>query len=50
MSDDQARALADEHHIEIEEFAKFGHVVEAFFEHYCEDSLIQPTYVLRPSN
>lgn len=45
MSDDQARALADEHHIEIEEFAKFGHVVEAFFEHYCEDSLIQPTYV-----
>lgn len=42
---DEARALAKEHHIEIEKHYAIGHIIEAFFEHYVEDTIIQPTMV-----
>jgi len=42
---DGARALAKEHHIEIEKHYAIGHIIEAFFEHYVEDTIIQPTMV-----
>src|SRR5690554_545545 len=42
---DKARALAKEHHIEIEKHYAIGHIIEAFFEHYVEDTIIQPTMV-----
>ena len=38
--------LAEEHHIELEEHQKtYGHIVNAFFEKYVEESLIQPTFL-----
>ena len=41
----QARALAKEHHIEFEERHLPGDILNLFFEHYCEDKLIQPTFI-----
>lgn len=45
MTDEEARALAKEHNVEIEEYATFGHVVNEFFETFVEDDLIQPVFV-----
>lgn len=45
MSDDEARGLAKEHGIEINEGMTFGHIVNEFFEQRIEDKLIQPTFV-----
>ena len=46
MSLDEAKALAKEHHIEVEKHhTGVGHIINLFFEKYCEDKLIQPTYV-----
>lgn len=42
---DEARALAKQHHIEYEERHKFGDIVNLFFETYCEDKLMQPTFI-----
>lgn len=45
MSDEEARALAKEHNVEIEDYATFGHVVNEFFETFVEDDLVQPIFV-----
>ena len=45
MTDKQARALAKEHNVEINEHMKFGHVVNEFFEQKVEETLIQPTFI-----
>src|SRR5699024_2591786 len=45
MTDEQARELAKEHNVEIEEYATYGHVINEFFEEFVEDSLRQPTFV-----
>ncbi|WP_027725252.1 lysine--tRNA ligase [Tuberibacillus calidus] len=45
MSDEEARLLAKEHGVSIEEHMTFGHVVNEFFEQKVEESLIQPTFV-----
>ena len=38
--------LANEHHIELEEHEKtYGHIINAFFEKYVEETLIQPTFL-----
>jgi lysyl-tRNA synthetase, class II len=38
--------LAKEHHIQVLKHQKtFGHIVNLFFEHYAEKTLIQPTFV-----
>ena len=42
---EEARSLAKEHHIVYEERHKFGDIVNLFFEEYCEDKLIQPTFI-----
>ncbi len=44
--DAAAKKLADEHHIEYEDYHKKGDIVALFFEEYCEKELIQPTFVL----
>ncbi|MDO4189758.1 MAG: lysine--tRNA ligase [Lachnospiraceae bacterium] len=45
-TDEEAKKLADEHHIEYESFHKKGNILNLFFEEYVEDKLIQPTFVM----
>ena len=45
MSFDDAKKLAIEYGIEIEEHFSYGHIVNAFFEKYVEDTIIEPTFV-----
>ncbi len=45
-SDEDAKKLADEHHIEYEDRHKKGDILNLFFEEYVEDKLIQPTFVM----
>jgi lysyl-tRNA synthetase, class II len=45
MSDEEARQLAKEHHIEVTEHMTFGHIVNEFFEQKVEETLIQPTFI-----
>lgn len=42
---EEAFALAREHGVPLEKHFGFGHVVNAFFEKYCEEDLIQPVFV-----
>ena len=42
---EEAVALAKKHNVHLEKHFEFGHIVEAFFEHFVEESLIQPTFV-----
>lgn len=44
-SDEEARQLAEKHHVEIDDYATFGHVVNEFFEKFVEHTLVQPTFV-----
>ena len=44
-SDEQAFALAKERGIETQPGWHKGDVFNAFFEHYCEDKMIQPTFI-----
>ena len=39
------KKLAMDHDVDIEPHFLYGHIVEAFFEKYCEDKMIQPTFV-----
>ena len=43
---EEARAAAEEHHIEYEERHKRGDILNLFFEEFVEDKLIQPTFVM----
>ncbi|OZU89552.1 lysine--tRNA ligase [Virgibacillus indicus] len=45
MSDEEARELAKEHGVEIQDTMSFGHVVNEFFEQKIEEELIQPTFI-----
>ena len=42
----QAKKLADEHHIEYEPRHQKGDILNMFFEEFCEDKLIQPTFIM----
>ena len=44
--DDAAKALAKEHGIEFEERHKKGDIINLFFEEYCEEHMIQPTFIM----
>ncbi len=45
-TDEEAKAIAKEHHIEYEERHKKGDIVNLFFDEYCEDKMIQPTFIM----
>ncbi len=43
---EQARELAKEHNLELEERHKKGDILNLFFEEYVEEHLLQPTFVM----
>ena len=43
---EEARKVADEHHVEYEDRHKKGDILNLFFEEYAEEHLIQPTFVM----
>lgn len=45
MSVEEARELAKEHGVEINNNMLYGHIVNEFFEQKIEDKLIQPTFI-----
>jgi len=45
ISLDKAKELASEHGIEVEPHFEVGHIINAFFEKYVEETLIQPTFL-----
>ena len=45
-TDEEAKALAKERGIEYEERHKKGDIVNLFFDAYCEDKMIQPTFIM----
>ncbi|WP_423901321.1 lysine--tRNA ligase [Eggerthia catenaformis] len=45
MSFEDALKLAKEHDIEVEPHFAYGHIVNAFFEKYVEETIIDPTFV-----
>ena len=45
-TDEEAKALAKERGIEFEERHTKGDIINLFFEEYCEEKLIQPTFIM----
>lgn len=47
MTLEEAKKIAIEHDVEVEDHYVVGHIIFAFFDKYCEEKLIQPTFLLR---
>ncbi len=45
-TDEEAKAIAKEHHVEYEERHTKGDIVNLFFEEFCEENLVQPTFIM----
>lgn len=45
MTNEEAHRLAKEHKVPVEPHMTFGHILNAFFEQFVEETLIQPTFV-----
>ena len=45
-TDEEAKALAKERHIEFEARHTKGDIINLFFEEYCEKELVQPTFIM----
>ncbi len=45
MTLEDAKALAKEHDIFVEKHYSIGHIIEAFFDKYVEESIVQPTFI-----
>ncbi len=45
-SDEEAKKIADEKHVEYEKHHKKGDILNLFFEEFVEEHLIQPTFVM----
>ena len=43
---EEARAVASEHHVEYEERHLKGDILNLFFDEFCEEKLIQPTFLM----
>lgn len=46
MTEEQAKALAKEHHIKYEDRHTKGDIINLFFEEYVEEKLVQPTFIM----
>lgn len=44
-TEEEAKALAKEKGIELEPHFTRGHIIAEFFEEFCEDKLVQPTFI-----
>ena len=42
---EEAIELANKHGVEVEKHYTIGHIINGFFEKFCEDKLIQPTFL-----
>ena len=42
---DDAISLAKQHDIHVEKHFKIGHIIEAFFDKYVEETIVQPTFI-----
>lgn len=42
---EEAIQIAKEHNVPVEKHFTVGHIINAFFEEFCEDKIIQPTFV-----
>lgn len=47
LTDEDARKLAIEKKIEVSEYTTRGEIISLFFEEYCEQHMIQPTFVTK---
>lgn len=45
-TEEEAKAVAREHHIEFEDRHKYGDIINLFFEEFCEENLEQPTIIM----
>ncbi|MBE5827011.1 MAG: lysine--tRNA ligase [Butyrivibrio sp.] len=45
-TDEEAKAIAKEHNIEFEDRHTKGDIINLFFEEFCEEKLIQPTFIM----
>ena len=45
-ADEEAKAIAREHNVVFEERHKKGDIINLFFEEFCEEKMIQPTFVM----
>ncbi len=45
MTDEEAHELAKKHNVPVDPNMTFGHILNEFFEHFVEETLIQPTFV-----
>jgi lysyl-tRNA synthetase class 2 len=45
-TDEEAKAVADAHHVEYEARHKKGDIINLFFEEFCEEKMVQPTFVM----
>ncbi|OFI49257.1 lysine--tRNA ligase [Floricoccus tropicus] len=45
MSYEDAVGLAKEHNVPLEKHFTLGHIINAFFEEFVEDTLVQPTFI-----
>ena len=45
-SDEEAKAIADQHHVAYEKHHKKGDILNLFFDEFCEEKMIQPTFVM----
>ena len=45
-TDEDAHALAKEHHVDVEKHFKKGEILNAFFEEFAEENLVQPTFIM----
>lgn len=43
---EEAKEIAKEHKIKVEPHFTVGHIINAFFEEFCEDTLVEPTFLM----
>ncbi|MEG0569705.1 MAG: amino acid--tRNA ligase-related protein, partial [Erysipelotrichales bacterium] len=45
LSFEDAKKLAEEHHIEVQNHFAYGHIINEFFEKYVEETIVEPTFI-----